>query len=96
MITYKQFLVLASLNVWPEDGQPLDGFVNFIVSSTEGDPRGDISYDQAKEAFDEAMIEGWVNVLPGKDEPSRPFVYPSIIGKEVFEENKDYWAELSR
>lgn len=89
-ITYHQFLVLASLNYWPEDGQPNENFIDFVVLSTEGDPRGDISETEAIAALDDCVVRGWVETrLVNED----PYLFPTTAGRLVFEENKDHWLQ---
>ena len=62
MITYHEFLVLVSLITGADAGFPEADLPYFTMQATEGDPRGDISVEDAFTTFDTIVNKGWAEV----------------------------------
>jgi hypothetical protein len=62
-MTYQEFIFLASLNTWPDDGLPLWHIVDFAVYSTEGDSRGNVTHAEMKHELEVAQVNGWAESL---------------------------------
>lgn len=94
MVTYEEFVVLAALNLWVEDGLPADYVIGFAASSSEGDPRGGtVSKKLCQNAFDDMLQRGWIRLGKASDASNRTFAYSTPTGVAVFEECKGSWMD---
>jgi hypothetical protein len=82
-MTYQQHIFLCTLNCWPDDGLPVEEIADIAVSLCEGDPRGDVTYEEMEEALQYGFNNGWCHIAP---EPTsgRSFVFPTTMGREKF------------
>src|SRR6266571_2858213 len=55
MVTYEEFVVLAALNLWVDEGLPDSYVVKFAASTSEGDPRGAVAVEQCQKTFDDIV-----------------------------------------
>ena len=96
MVTYEEFVVLAALNLWLEDGLPEDYVAKFAASCSEGDPRGAVSVEACQEILDDFLKKGWAALGKASDGTDPIFAYSTPAGTATFNENKDYWIERAR
>ena len=91
-MTYEEWIVLSSANVWPEDGLPDGHLAVFASSSVTGDPRGNVDLETCKRVYAELLGRGWLRLGPPTDESEGQFVFPTEDGRAAFHAEKDYWA----
>lgn len=96
--TYQQYIFLSSLNTWPDDGLPADHIIDFAVSATEGDPRGDVTYHEMYKEYNNARGQGWAEIREVEEGDKnchrcRGYIFPTLSGRERFLAIKDYWAK---
>lgn len=92
-MTYEEWIVLSSANVWPEDGLPDDYLPVFASSSVMGDPRGNVDLDTCRRVYAELLARGWLYLGPATDDSDRAFVFPTEDGLAAFHAEKDHWEK---
>ena len=90
-ISYDEFLVLCTLNyLYPDCKHPSEDVAWTTVVETEGDPRGNISLENATQAYNDCIAKGWIQIIVEKDEES---VSLTILGEQTFQANLEYWTQ---
>lgn len=92
-MTWIEWAVLSSANVWPDMGLPADHLPRFTASTCEGDPRGEVSLADAEATQAALIARGWLRVGPASDGSDGAWVYPTAEGRAAFEADREAWRE---